>query len=61
MPLFKVLRNNFIKLFEFIFYYYFMGMGVLSACMSVHHVCAWCQRIPEEDVNLPGLGVTGGL
>lgn len=27
---------------------YFIHMGVLSACKSVHHMCAWCLQRPEE-------------
>lgn len=27
-------------------------MGVLSACVSMHHVWAWYQRRPEEGAGL---------
>jgi hypothetical protein len=32
-------------------------MGVLLACMSVHHVCAWCPQRAEEGVRSPETGV----
>lgn len=36
-----------------------MYKGILSACIPVHHVCAWCQQKPEEYVRCPGTEVTG--
>lgn len=32
-------------------FYYFMFVGVLAACMSVHNVCAWYPQRPEESVG----------
>jgi hypothetical protein len=29
-----------------------MCVGVLSACMSVHNMCAWCLRSSEEKAVL---------
>lgn len=33
-------------------------MGILFACMSVHHLCVWWPRRPEEAIGSPGTGVT---
>ena len=33
---------------KLLLFIYFMCMGVLSACMSVYHVCVWCPQRPEE-------------
>ena len=33
-------------------------MGVLFACLSMYHVCAWCLWWPEEGIGSPGTGVT---
>jgi hypothetical protein len=35
-----------------------MYMSVLSACVSVHHMHAWCPQRPEEGIGSPGTGVT---
>ena len=35
-------------------------MGVLPACMSVHHKHAWCLQRPEEPARTPGTGVSDG-
>lgn len=35
-----------------------MCASVLHACMSVHHICAWCCQRPEEGVRSRGTGVT---
>lgn len=32
-------------------------MGILSACVSVRLVHAWCRRRPEGSVRSPGTGV----
>ena len=37
-----------------------MYMSVLSGCMYVHHMCAWCLRRPEEGVGSPGTGAMDG-
>ena len=29
-------------------------MGVLPACMSVHHMCVWCACKLEQGVRVPG-------
>lgn len=42
-----------------IIYFYFIWMGVLSACVSVHHVCA----VPsgaEKGISSSGTGVVDG-
>lgn len=39
-----------------LFYFYFMSMGILPACISVHHRLAWC--LPEAGVASPGTGLT---
>lgn len=39
-------------------FFNFMHSGILSACRSVHHVCALCRRSLEEDIR--STGVTGG-
>ena len=35
-----------------------MYMSILPACMSVHHVCAWCLWRSEDDVGSSGAGDT---
>lgn len=37
-------------------FFYFMCVGIVSACISVHHVLV-CQWRPAEDVRLHGLEV----
>jgi hypothetical protein len=37
-----------------------MGVDVLPACMSVHHVSAWCPGSSEEGIRSPGTGVIDG-
>ena len=29
----------------------------MSACIYVHHLCAWCPKKPEEGIRCPGNGV----
>lgn len=49
--------------FSHAFYYfhllifYFMHKGVLSACVSLCHVCAWCSWRSEVDIRSPGTEV----
>lgn len=38
-----------------------MIKGVLSACMSEYHGCAWDKRSLEEDIGFPGPGVTDSI
>ena len=38
--------------------YLFTCMGVLLACMSVHHMCAWCVCKLEEGVRVPVSRIT---
>jgi hypothetical protein len=45
----KNLRPN------WVFIIYLSCMSVLSACMSVYHVCAWC--LSRTEVLCPGTGV----
>ena len=33
-------------------------VGILPACMSVHHVCAWCPCRLEDDIGFPGARIT---
>lgn len=37
-----------------------MCMSVLLKCMYVHHVCAWCLRKAEEDIESPEVGIVNG-
>jgi hypothetical protein len=39
---------------------YLMCMSVLLKCMYVHHVCAWCLRKAEEDIESPEVGIVNG-
>ena len=32
----------------------FMYMGILPACMTVHHVHTWCTLRPKKDIWSPG-------
>jgi hypothetical protein len=44
-PLPKNMENTHgISFWKFILFFilFFMCMGVLPACVSVHHVCVWC-------------------
>jgi hypothetical protein len=34
-----------------IFKFYFMYVGILPACMSMHHICAWCLQIIEDGLR----------
>lgn len=38
----------------------FMCISVLPACMSMHHVRAWCPQRSDEAIGSPGTGVTDG-
>lgn len=40
-----------------IYLLYWMCMVILSACVSVHHVCDWCPQRPEEGIRSPGIWV----
>lgn len=31
----------------------------MSACIYVHHLCAWCPKKPEEGIRCSGTEVTG--
>lgn len=42
------------------FYYYFMCLGVLPACMSVKHMHALCLWRPEDSAGSPETGVIDG-
>lgn len=33
-------------------------MSVLSTCLSMHHMHAWCPQRLEEGAGFPGAGVT---
>lgn len=35
-----------------------MCLGALTVCVSVHIVCTWCLRMPEEGVTLLKTGIT---
>lgn len=43
--------------FKKIVYFYFMCIGVLLACMYVHHAYAWCPQWPEEGARSSTSGV----
>lgn len=36
--------------------FYFICVGILPACISVHHMCARCLWRPEEAVGSPRTG-----
>ena len=38
----------------------YMCVDVLSAYLSVYHMCVWCSRSPEEGSELPGLELDNG-
>lgn len=38
-----------------------MGVDILPACLSVHHMCAKWLWMPEEGTGVPRTGVTDGL
>lgn len=38
----------------FVFFIYFMCLGVLLAFMSVHYTHAWCLQRPEVGISIPG-------
>lgn len=40
------------------FCFIYMFIGILLACVYVHHVCASCLKRPEEGVGTLGTGVT---
>ena len=50
----------FLFLIFYLFLFYFMCMNVLPACLSVHHMSAWCPGKPEEGIRFPRTGVTDG-
>lgn len=42
-------------------FFFFMCMGILDVCMSVHQcMCVWFHKRPEKGVWSPGSGVTDG-
>lgn len=49
--------------FSHAFYYfhllifYFMHKSVLSACVSIYHICAWCSWRSEVGIRSPRIGV----
>jgi hypothetical protein len=32
-------------------------VSVLPECMSVHHICSWCLKSPEEGVGTSETGI----
>lgn len=38
-----------------------MAKDVLPACMTLHCVCAWCLRSPEEGPGSPGARVNAAV
>lgn len=38
----------------------FIYLSILSACLYMHHVCAWCPVRSEGGVGSPQTGVTDG-
>ena len=43
---------SFCFFFLFLYLFYSMCLGVLHACMYVHHMCAWCSQRSEEGTDL---------
>jgi hypothetical protein len=41
----------------FLMHFYFLCMSVLSQCIYVHHMHAWCPQKSEEGVRVPGTRV----
>lgn len=37
----------------------FVCMSILSACVPVHHMYAWCAFGSEDGIEFPGTRVTG--
>lgn len=46
--------------FSFVKIYYFMHISVLSACIFVHHICAWYLWSPEDGIGSPGTVIIDG-
>lgn len=42
----------------YFFIYYDVCMGVLPAYMFVHYRCEWYPQRIEEDIGIPGTGVS---
>lgn len=42
----------------FLFCKFIFCVGVWAVCTSVHHTCTLCSRRSEEDVRIPGTGIT---
>lgn len=38
-------------------YFIFLCVGILPACVFVHHMCAWNLQRPEEGTRSPGAGI----
>lgn len=38
-------------------FFFFMCLGVLLTCISVHHVLAWCLQRPSEKFGFSGPGI----
>lgn len=53
LTIFRTLNCLFYK--RYLKLFYFMGMGVLLACMSGLHVHVWCLQRPEEGIEYPEL------
>lgn len=45
---------------RFIEAYYFLHVSVLSVCLCMYHVPAWCLQKPEEDNRVLGNGIPDG-
>jgi hypothetical protein len=49
-----------VMVYFIILLYYFICLGALPACMSVHHLHPSCLRRSKEDIGSPGTGVIDG-
>jgi hypothetical protein len=56
--LYPLKSYSFIKKIRLAYFYYFMCMNVMSACMYAHHVHAWSLQSSEESIRLFRAGVT---
>lgn len=41
-------------------YFCFICMGILSVCLYVYYICAWCLWKSEESKGFPEIGVKDG-
>lgn len=64
IALLKAPPLNTVKILKvlFVFIIYIINthiyMSILSTCVYMYHVCAWCLQMPERDIGSPKTGVT---